>query len=181
MLDAVQKAVARYRDVRQAEAFQTALFPQSGLDFETSADLALIFDENGYAYNQPYKGRTEFKKHLFRVIGDLEPTGEEHECAVYIERHPAVKAWVRNTSGQPNSFWLQTATDKFYPDFMALLTDGRVAAIEYKGGHIASAEDAEEKRLVGALWAERSGGTCLFAMIANREFNRLGALFERAI
>ncbi len=178
VLDAVQKAVARYRDVRQAGAFQTALFPQSGLDFQTSADLALIFDENGYGYNQAYKGAMGFRKHLFRVIGDLEPTGEEHDCAVYIERHPAVKAWVRNTSGQPNSFWLQTASDKFYPDFMALLNDGRAAAIEYKGGHIATADDAREKRLVGELWAERSGGACLFAMIENRAFDRLGALFE---
>lgn len=95
------------------------------------------------------------------MIGDLEPTGEEHECAVYLERMPEVKAWVRNTSQQPNSFWLQTTTDKFYPDFVALLPDGRYLVIEYKGSYIASADDAneKEKRLIGEVWADRLGGT----------------------
>ncbi|UVC09591.1 hypothetical protein IHQ71_02895 [Rhizobium sp. TH2] len=84
---------------------------------------------------------------MFRVIGDLEPTGEKHDCAVYLQRMGDVKAWLRNTSQQPNSFWLQTATDKFHPDFVALLKDGRISVVEYKGGHIATADDAKEKGL----------------------------------
>lgn len=170
LVEALVKVIAKHRDTREATAFERALFPQSGLDFQTSSDLELVFDESRYAYNQPYKGGTVFKKHLFRVVGDLEPNGEEYECAVYLERHKDVKAWVRNTSRQPHSFWLQTSSDKFYPDFVALLMDGRVLAVEYKGAHLASGDDAKEKRLIGELWADRSSGHCLFAMIENKEF-----------
>ena len=179
LVEALVKVIAKHRDGRETQAFQHALIPQGGLDFKTSADLELVFEENRYAYREPYKGRTDFKKHLFRVIGDLEATGEEHECAVYLERMPEVKAWVRNTSQQPNSFWLQTATDKFYPDFVALLADGRYVVIEYKGSHIMTADDAKEKRLVGELWADRSGGSCLFLMIENKEFSRIDTAIRK--
>jgi type III restriction enzyme len=170
LVEALAKTIAAHRDVRESEAFQRALIPQSGLEFETSSAVELVFNENSYAYNQPYRGGTEFKKHLFRVVGDLEASGEEYECAVYIERMPQVKAWVRNTVKQPNSFWLQTSSDKFYPDFVAMLADGRILAVEYKGEHLAGGEDANEKKLVGELWAERSGGKCVFAMVSGRAF-----------
>lgn len=179
IVEALVKVIAKHRDGRETQAFQLALIPQSGLDFKTSADLELVFEESRYAYREPYKGRTDFRKHLFRVVGDLEPTGEEHDCAVYIERMPEVKAWVRNTSQQPSSFWLQTATDKFYPDFVTLLTDGRIMVIEYKGSHIASADDAKEKRLIGELWADRSGGSCLFLLIEGKEFSRIDAAIRK--
>lgn len=39
--------------------------------FETSSDLALLFDEQTYAYNQPYRGARTFNKHYFPIIGDL--------------------------------------------------------------------------------------------------------------
>ncbi len=177
LVEALVRVIAKHRDAREAAAFDKALFPQSGLEFETSADVELVFDENGYAYNQPYKGGTEFKKHLFRVVGDLETGGEEHDCAVYIERLDDVKAWVRNTVRQPNSFWLQTSSDRFYPDFVALLNDGRILVVEYKGSHLVTTDDAKEKRLIGNLWADRSNGKCLFVMAENREFGTI----DRAI
>lgn len=173
LVDAFMKVIAKHRDIREATAFERALFPQSGLEFQTSADVELVFDESRYGYNQPYKGGTDFKKHLFRVIGDLEATGEEHECAIAIERNPHIKAWVRNTSKQPHSFWLQTSSDKFYPDFVALLNDGRVMVIEYKGAPYFTNDDSKEKRLIGELWADRSGGKCLFLMIEKKEFARI--------
>jgi type III restriction enzyme len=173
LVEALVSVIGKHRVAREASAFERALFPQSGLDFETSADVALVFDEIRYAYNEPYKGGTEFTKHLFRVVGDLEANGEEYDCAVYVERLPEVKAWVRNTSRQPYSFWLQTSSDKFYPDFVALLHDGRVAVIEYKGAHLATTDDTKEKRLIGDLWAERSKGKCLFVMVENREFGQI--------
>lgn len=128
-MEATIRTIANHRDVREASAFQKALFPQSGLEFETNSEVELIFTENGDGYNQPYKGGTEFAKHLPRVVGDLDSSGEEFDCAVYIERMPQVKAWVRNTVKQPNSFWLQTSSDKFYPDFVAMLNDGRILVI----------------------------------------------------
>jgi type III restriction enzyme len=42
--------------------------------------------------------------------------------------------------------------------------DGRILVVEYKGKHLYSGDDAEEKRIVGAVWASRSGGKCLFVM-----------------
>ena len=180
LVEAFVRLIAKHRAIREATAFERALFQQSGLEFETSSDVELVFDEGGYAYNQPYKGGTEFKKHLFRVVGDLEASGEEFECAVYLERCRDVKAWVRNTVRQPNSFWLQTSSDRFYPDFVTLLNDGRVLVVEYKGAHIATAEDANEKRLIGELWADRSGGKGLFLMIEGKQFSRIEqAISER--
>jgi type III restriction enzyme len=116
LVDAFIKVIAKHRDVRESSAFERALFAKSGLEFETSSEIALVFDETHYGYNQPYKGGTVFHNHLFRVIGDLDATGEEYDCAVYLDRCKNAKAWVRNTSRQPHSFWLQTSSDKFYPE-----------------------------------------------------------------
>lgn len=179
LVEALLKVIAKHRDKRETKAFQTALLPQSGLDFQTSADIELVFEDSRYGYRQPYKGRVDFRKHLFRVIGDLDDGGEEHECAVYIERMQDVEAWVRNTSQQPHSFWLQTSTDKFYPDFIALLRDGRYLVVEYKGTPYMTNDDSREKRLVGELWADRSSGSCLFLMIENREFSRIDAAIRQ--
>lgn len=179
LVEAFVKVIAKHRDEREKVAFEQALFPQSGLDFATSSAVELVFDESRYGYNQPYKGAVEFKKHLFRVTGDLEATGEEHECAVYLDRMKEVKAWVRNTARQPHSFWLQTSSDKFYPDFVALLTDGRVLALEYKGAPYFTNDDSKEKRLIGDLWADRSGGKCLFLMIEKKEFTQIDALIRK--
>ncbi|MBX8814328.1 DEAD/DEAH box helicase family protein [Ochrobactrum sp. MR34] len=179
LVEALIKVIAKHRDQREADAFQKALFPQSGLDFKTSSNLELVFDESRYAYREPYKGRIDFKKHLFRIIGDLDTTGEEHECAIYLDRQPNIKTWVRNTSQQPNSFWLQTSTDKFYPDFICMLNDGRFLVVEYKGAHIATADDAKEKRLIGELWADRSKEAGIFLMVENKEFARIDAAVRR--
>ncbi len=95
LVEGFVSVIAKHRCAREATAFERALFPQSGLEFATSSDVELVFDEAGYAYNQPYKGGTEFKKHLFRVVGDLDASGEEFDCAVYLERCKEVTTWVR--------------------------------------------------------------------------------------
>ena len=77
----------------------------------------------------------------------------------------AIKYWVRNLERRPeSSFWLQTATDRSYPDFVALLHDGRILVVESKGEVYWTNDDSKEKRAVGELWAERSEGSCLFVM-----------------
>lgn len=74
-----------------------------------------------------------------------------------------VKYWVRNRARQPyGSFWLSTSTDRFYPDFVAELTDGRVLVIEYKGAHLIENSDTLEKRSIGEAWSSGSTGKCLF-------------------
>ena len=93
---------------------------------------------------------------------------EEFVCARAIDAHPAVKHWVRNVERDERfSFWLPTATDYFYPDFVAELTDGRVLVVEYKGAHLLNAE-TEEKEQIGRQWEHSSNGKCLFLLaVAN--------------
>jgi 16S rRNA G966 N2-methylase RsmD len=52
-----------------------------------------------------------------------------------------------------------------YDDFFCELTDDRVLVVEYKGSHISGMPKEIEKGQVGTVWAERSGGKALFAMV----------------
>ena len=67
------------------------------------------------------------------------------------------------------SFWLQLPHQKFYPDFVAMLHDGRILVVEYKGGHLDEGEGP--KRTIGAVWAEASDGKCLFCMPTEHQFS----------
>ena len=91
--------------------------------------------------------------------------GEEVRCAQVIDSLLNVTYWIRNVARHPDSFWLSTATDKFYPDFVARLADGRLLVIEYKGAHIAEGSDTAEKRTIGALWQRKSDGRGLFIVV----------------
>ena len=61
---------------------------------------------------------------------------------------------------------MPTATDYFYPDFVAELHDGRVLVVEYKGEGFATNDDSREKRLVGERWAQQTGQR--FVMVEKR-------------
>ena len=41
--------------------------------------------------------------------------------------------------------WLPTSTDRFYPDFVAMLQDGRIFVVEYKGADRMDTGDTREK------------------------------------
>jgi len=169
---ALRETIAELRCEREAASY-AALFAEDAEHFATSAELALVFDEHRYAFNQPYRGATQFQKHYFPIIGDLKSEGEEFECAVYLDRLEAVRYWVRNVENKPHSFWLQLSSGRFYPDFVAMLHDGRTLVVEYKGAHLYEAE--KNKRLIGEVWAEASGGQCLFCMPTDRGFDRIDA------
>lgn len=118
-----------------------------------------------YPARHPYAGRYRFGKHYFETIHALKCQGEEFDCAVALDALPEVKHWVRNIEQQERfSFWLPTATDYFYPDFVAELNDGRVLVVEYKGEAYASNDDSREKRAIGTGWARASQGRGLFVM-----------------
>jgi type III restriction enzyme len=75
-----------------------------------------------------------------------------------------VKHWVRNLERlQEFAFWLPTATDYFYPDFVAELSGGQLLVVEYKGDAYVTNDDSREKRLVGERWAHTTGQR--FAMV----------------
>ncbi len=115
-------------------------------------------------------------KHFFPEIGNLDDEGEEFDCVVFLSTElRGVKYWVRNVERKPSSFSLQTATDRFYPDFICKLEDGRILAVEYKNSRDYDLPDNEEKRRLGALWEMRSGGKCLFVMPRGKDFEAIKA------
>ncbi len=171
---AVERKINQHRQNNRNKMFQSLLFGGQA-DVTVSPEICFSFapDPRKYAYSKAYRGSYEFNKHYYPEIGDLEDKGEEFECAQYIDQFDEVEFWVRNPVRRPGqSFWLQTSTDKFYPDFVCKLKDGRIMVVEYKGGHLWN-EDSKEKKALGELWAERSGGTCLFAMPIEKDYEAI--------
>ena len=168
---AAAKKIDQHRQDTRHKVYQSLLFGEEA-ELTVSPDICFSFaaDPRKYVYSKAYRGRYEFKKHYYPEIGDMEAQGEEFECAQFIDQMEEVEFWVRNPVRRPgHSFWLQTSTDKFYPDFVCKLKDGRTLVVEYKGGHLWN-EDSKEKKALGELWAERSGGSCLFVMPTDRDY-----------
>jgi type III restriction enzyme len=156
--------IAQARKDAKKRGWQQLLFGAEA-KVQTSEEFAFRFKPDDYPMNWPYTGGWDFQKHYYQKPGELEPKGEEFNCAVELDRHSAVKTWVRNLAKKEDaSFSLQTSTDLFYPDFVAQLHDGRVLVVEYKGNAYATNDDSVEKRKLGKLWADRSGGKALFLM-----------------
>jgi len=177
--EAFNRFIAERKIERAQQAFRTCLegLGPKAYEFRAASDIALVFDERNYAYRQPYRGRTVLDKHYFEIIGDLEGDGEEFDCALHIARLPQVETWVRNTDRQKGSFWLQTSSDKFYPDFVARLKDGRIVVVEYKGA-LNIEEDTREKEFVGKVWADASKDPrCIFVMCKDKDYQAI----DRAI
>ena len=92
---------------------------EGGARVETSPVYAFAYDPNNYPAHWPYTGRYQFSKHYYSIVGELESSGEEFECAQAIDRCYQVKHWVRNLAQQPNfAFRLLLANGYFYPDFV---------------------------------------------------------------
>ena len=113
---------------------------------EMYADTGLIWHRGRYRFSKHYLGADQVPAF------DSSEMGEEFQCAQAIDSLPQVKFWLRNVARHPSSFHLPTATDKFYPDFVGELADGRFFAVEYKGAPYATNDNSNEKRTVGALW-----------------------------
>ncbi len=163
-----RKVREKIDDIRQRErnrVYQRYLFAPHA-KVSVSFDHAFVFRDGMYADQRRYRGRWKPNKHFLgpdhMPAFDGAEDGEEVQCAQTIDNLPAVKYWIRNVARHPNSFCLPTATDKFYPDFVASLNDGRLLVIEYKGAHIAEGSDTAEKRTIGALWERESKGKGLF-------------------
>ena len=167
LAEALAQRIRQHREAERLAAFQALLLPESELT--VSLEVAVDFAATRYEPSWSYDGGHKFKKHYYAPApGELHNTGEEFECAVFLDGLPEVQTWVRNLS-KKGPFWLRRATANFYPDFVCLLTDGRVLAVEYKGAHLVTADEAKEKALVGAVWAARSGGKCVFVMPAGKD------------
>jgi type III restriction enzyme len=165
---AIAERIGDLRAKQRKSGFQHMLFG-GGAEVEVSPDVCFSFERDKYPANAFYEGSLRLPKHYYPRIAEM--NDEEAECASFIAHMDEVEYWVRNIERRPDtSFWLQTSTDKFYPDFAAKLKDGKMLVVEYKGEHLWSTDDSKEKRAVGELWAERSSGQCLFVMAKGKDW-----------
>lgn len=165
----IKNKIAVLRKQAQKKGYQQLLFSPTAR-VEVSFEDPFNFPPHGYAENvTPYMGAYQFQKHFYPLPRDLKSSGEEFRCAQAIDCHPQVQMWVRNVDRQIGSFSLPTSTDKFYPDFVVMLTDERILLVEYKGQHLLSNDDTKEKCNIGELWASKSGGKGLFMLVSEGE------------
>ncbi len=161
--------IKEYYQKAHEEGYQTTLFGLAAA-VETSYEFPVIFTLNNYAANYYYKQAPyKFRKHFHPLIGELESSGEEFECAKALDSLPQVKHWIKNVAKSKYSFGLPTSTDMFWPDFVAELLDGRIFVIEYKGKQYITNDDSKEKRNLGELWEEKSKGKGLFLMAEKKD------------
>ncbi|MFZ5787203.1 MAG: DEAD/DEAH box helicase [Acidobacteriota bacterium] len=178
--DAAERKIADLRLAARKRAYQAVLDLDASSGLEVSEDFSFHYDPARYPANWYYDGAYKFRKHYYPQVGELKAEGEEFACAQAMDQLKGVRFWVRNLERQPiSSFWLQTSTDKFYPDFVAQLENGRLLVIEYKGAHLVDSPDSKEKRAIGELWAERSAGRALFLMLTEKTLSGLAAVVKQ--
>ncbi len=174
---AIAAKIAGYRDASKSDAYQIALFDNSA-PVEASFNYGFEFPPDCYPARWFYQGNFRFAKHYYGAgrVGELKDQGEEFECAQAIDMNSNVRFWVRNdlSSRPPTAVRLPLATGWFYPDFVALLNDGRILIVEYKGAHLVNDPDTKQKDNIGTLWEAKSREKGLFLM-AEKEKNGLGA------
>jgi type III restriction enzyme len=161
----IEEKIKGYRQEARNKAYQELLFSDKGPEIVVSPERCFTYHADQYPARNWCPVSDTFSKHYYPKVGELAGEGEEFLCAQFIDQIDEVEFWVRNLDRQPNfSFWLQTSTDKFYPDFVCKLKDGRFLVVEYKGADRWSNDDSKEKRRLGELWALKSIGKCLFVM-----------------
>ena len=164
----IRDKIDAIRRQERNSVYQARLFA-GGAKPEASFDIAFVFRDGMYQGERCYRGHWQPGKHFLGSHAvpafDGAEDGEEVRCAQTLDSLPEVKFWVRNVARHLASFWLPTATDKFYPDFVAQLEDDRLLVVEYKGAHIADSSDTAEKRTIGELWERKSNGKGLFIVV----------------
>jgi type III restriction enzyme len=175
--DAAKQRIEHYRKQALRETYQRMLLPDATPAVEVSPEVCFQFPNDNYPAPSYYDGPIVFPKHFYERPADM--NGEEAACAAIIASLPQVKYWIRNLHQRHDcAFWLQTATDKFYPDFVALLIDGRYLAVEYKGADRMGTEDTREKKMIGELWEARSDGRCIFRLVG---LDNMEAVIRQAV
>ncbi len=168
---ALEAKIKAAKHAAMRKVYGSLLADENQFASDGRSDCELVFQQGRYAYDRIYQGFTELPKHFFPQIGNLGADGEEFECAVFLATQlEGVKYWVRNVERKPTSFSLQTASDRFYPDFLCLMEDGRVLVVEYKNARDWDLPDNKEKRELGELWERRSGGKGLFIMPRGKDW-----------
>jgi len=160
---AVAARVNELEKLNRKKVYETLLFGDGSGTVHVTLASVFTFHPNKYPVGDRYHG-LELPRHYYKEIGAM--NDEEVKCAQVIAHDERIETWVRNLEREPKlSFWIQTSTDKFYPDFVAKLPNGKVLAVEYKGLDRATSDDTKEKERLGKLWEARSGGQCFFEMV----------------
>ena len=168
---AIVRRLHTYKQDAEKRGYQDSFFGSRSAPVVTF-DYSFTFDPGGYAPRWAYDGRHLFSRHYYPVIGELKTVGEEFGCAQVIDSLGDVDFWIRNLDKRDNSFWLPLAGRRFFPDFVCRLKDGRTLVVEYKGEVYKTNDDSGEKRQIGELWADKSGGRCLFIMAVKDDRGR---------
>ncbi len=165
-----RKVCEKIAAIRQSErecVYQRHLFAPDAKP-EISFDHAFAFRAGMYQDQRRYRGHWKPSKHFLgpdRVPAfDGAENGEEFRCAHVIDSLPGMRFWIRNVARHHHSFWLPTASGRFFPDFVAMLKAERLLVVEYKGAHIADGSDTAGKRAVGTLWERQSDGKGIFVL-----------------
>ncbi len=169
--DAVERRLTQIQDKARGQAFLEFVEASGAASLTVDPSICFSFDRNGYPANQLYTATT-FRNHYYERPGDM--NAEEANCALTIDSLREIDVWVRNLERRERfSFWLPTSTDRFYPDFVGRLRDGRFLVVEYKGAHLMDTSDTREKKMVGELWQEKSQGKCLFLLVGGDTLSRI--------
>ena len=166
----IRDKIGAIRQQERKSVYQQRLFtPEAKVEVSFDDAYAFSFKAGMYQDQRRYRGHWKPGKHFLGPdhvpAFDGADDGEEVRCAQALDNLRGVKYWIRNVARHPESFWLPTATGKFYPDFVAMLNDGRLLVVEYKGAHIADGADTAEKRTIGELWQRQSEGKGLFTVV----------------
>lgn len=176
---AVAEKIRTLRKEARRVAMEELLFKDASSAVFVSAAATHRFEPSKYPYTFRYSGLA-LPNHYYEVIGDLKNEGEEYDCARAIAHLDGVEFWVRNLEGEPeSSFWIQTSTDKFYPDFVCRLKNGKFLVVEYKAENWGDKKDNDEKERLGQLWEARSKGRCLFRMVRGQ--NELSKISDAVV
>ena len=177
LIDVLAQRIAHARRHGQHQRFLNLLGDESRMSAD--ARLQCVFKSGRYAWDWQYNGFVTLPRHFFPQIGNLQSQGEEFECADFIaNRLDGVRDWVRNIERKPGAFSLPTSHQRFYPDFLVRMTDGRMLVVEYKGAHLYDNPEQVEKRRIGQLWARRAGERFRFVMPKRKDWGMIRAAFE---
>jgi type III restriction enzyme len=166
-LKAMAAKIKEYQVKDSQSNYQSMLFGKA-TTAQTTYDYSFQFDPKSYPTNSFYQGRYHFDKHYYGDMIGAFDSEDEFFCAQVLDQCEQVKTWVRNLVHESWGFRLPLSNGHFfYPDFVAMLNDGRIFVIEYKGAHLI--EGAQEKKNIGELWEEKSDGKALFLMAVERD------------
>lgn len=170
--NALETKIGEAKKLAKQRVHQTLLLAPD--EFIVNDRSQVVFERGRYAYDSIYCGFADLPKHFFPQIGNLKGEGEEFECAAFLATQlEGVNFWVRNVERKPTSFSLQTASDRFYPDFLCQMINGAVLAVESKSSRDWDLPENIEKRQLGELWERRSSGRCFFIMPRGKDFEAI--------